>query len=186
MIPCFCNLNLDIFPFKTSLEELMRQKWTENQMSRCHSIDDLNSDLINFFKSNDVKLIDNWLLIHWWDDKENPVHTDGDNNGNWFSANSIIKRNCCVNWNFTSGTWVEFYDSENLTPYKRKQDLTNTFYLGETKIIDRWDTLGPVIFNPQIPHAVRGTKIAGRRIACTLNFNETFDSIVTKLRKFII
>jgi hypothetical protein len=164
----------------------MSKKWNENQMSRYHSIDDLNPQLINFFKSNGVKLIDKWLLVHWWDDKEAQVHTDENNDKKWLSNGKLIERQCGINWNFTPGTWVEFYDSENLTPYKREQDLTNTFYLGETKIIDRWDTLGPVIFNPQIPHAVRGTKTAGRRIACTLNFNETFDSIVTKLRKFII
>jgi hypothetical protein len=186
MIPCFCNLNLDIFPFKHSLEKLMSKKWGENQMSRYHGVDDLNPELIQFFKSNDVKLINQWLLIYWWDDKEAPIHTDGNNDRSWVTNGNLVKRECGINWNFTPGTWVEFYDSENLTPYKRNQDLANIFYSGEPKVIDKWDSMGPVIINPQIPHTVRGTKNFRRRMACTLSFNETFESIISKLQKFII
>jgi len=180
MLPNFCYLNLNIFPFSKPLEEIMSKEWGVNEMSRLHGIEDLNPELIKFFDENKVKLRKSWILIYWWDDRFAPPHTDGD----WFSDDIIKKRRCGINWNFTPGTWVEFYDSTTLTPYKRPQDLLNTFWLGTSNIIDKWDTTGPVIFNSQIIHAVRGMDTAGRRISCTLRFYETFESLTEKLKNF--
>jgi hypothetical protein len=160
----------------------MSGKWGESEMSRTHNIDDLNPNLLEFFKQHNVRLLDKWILIHWYDDHRLSVpHTDGDR----LTNDLIKKRRCGINWNFTPGTWVEFYDDKSAVPYIRSEDIGNTFWKNVDKIIDKWDTAGPVIFNPQIIHAVRGTQEHGRRISCTLRFYETFESITEKLQNFI-
>lgn len=179
MNKCYVELDLNIYPFKKDLKNMMLGEW--KSMSRRHHINDLSLELINFFHNNNVKLMRDWILIHWYDDKPSIPHTDGE----WFSSDPSKKRLCGINWNFTPGTWVEFYDSQHAVAYKRHQDYTNVFWKNIGDIIAKWDTAGPAIINAQIPHAVRGTEIHGRRISCSLNFLETYESITNKLGKYI-
>lgn len=179
MNQCYVELNLDIYPFKKTLTDMMSGEW--KRMSRQHYITDLNSELVDFFQDNNVRVADDWLLIHWYNDKKSIPHTDGD----WFSDELTKKRQCGINWNFTPGTWVEFYDSNEGIPYKRYQDHRLTFWKNIGDIIARWDSSGPAIVNTQKVHAVRGTETYGRRISCTLNFSETYESITDKLKKYI-
>lgn len=181
---CYVELKVDIFPFKHSVDYLLSNDWPENRMDKLHSIDYLNPELINFFLENNVKLRDTFLLINWWTLKDRPPHTDG----NWFSTDKIIqKRQCGINWNFTPGTWVEFYSSENATPaFDPKGRIDDaTTWPDANIIIDKWTTFGPVIFNPQIIHKVKSLPHIERRTSCTLRFEETYESLCEKLSKYI-
>jgi len=180
----YVELKLDIFPFTHPVDHLLNTGWPENRMDKLHSIDFLNPELITFFRNHDVKLRDTFLLINWWTLRNRPPHTDG----NWFSTDKIIKkRQCGINWNFTPGTWLEFYSMENAIPNfdpKGRIDDATTWSNANT-VIDRWDSAGPVIFNPQIPHKVKSLPHIQRRASCTLRFEETYKSLCEKLSEYI-
>jgi len=184
MISCFCDLNLKIFPFNHSIESLFKDNWPENRMDKLFSIDYLNPTLVDFFRDHRVALRDNFLLINWWTLRSRPPHTDG----NWFSDDKIVaKRQCGINWNFTPGTWVEFYSMENATPRfnpKGRIDDATTWENAEV-VIDKWDSPGPVIFNPQMIHRVKSFPYIERRQSCTLRFEETYESLIEKLSDYI-
>jgi hypothetical protein len=184
MKSCFSELAVDIFPFNQSVEFLLNNDWPENRMDKLHSIEHLNPDLISFFQDHGVKLRDTFLMINWWTLRDRPPHTDG----NWFSNDKIIqKRQCGINWNFTPGTWVEFYSMDNATPnFDPKGRIDDaTTWSNVTTIIDKWDTPGPVIFNPQIIHRVKSFPHIERRASCTLRFGETYESLCDKLSKYL-
>jgi len=184
MIKCYQELNLNIFPFKQSVDFLLNDNWPENRMDKLHSIDQLNPELLDFFKLTGINIRETFLLINWRVHRPRPAHTDG----NWFSGDKIVeKRQCGINWNFSPGTWVEFYSMENATPvYNPKGRIDDaTIWPDVYKIIDRWDSAGPIIFNPQVPHRVNGLPDIKRRVSCTLRFVETFESLEKKLSEYI-
>lgn len=184
MNKCYIELQLDIYPFSRPVEDLLNDDWPENRMDKLHTIDHLNPDLVKFFADHDVNLRDTFLLINWWTLRERPAHTDGD----WFSDDKIVKkRPCGINWNFTPDTWVEFYDTEGVTPFFNPKGRIDdaTIWPKASKVVDRWDTAGPIIFNPQIPHRVRSLPSVPRRVSTTLRFVETYESLAEKLKEFI-
>ena len=90
---------------------------------------------------------------------------------------------CGINWNFTPKTRVEFYSTEGATPkfwYRSEYDFS-TSWENTTKIIDVWDDEGPVLFNPQVPHDIKGDVGVEKRLSMTLRFNETYESLRDKL-----
>lgn len=184
MNQCYVELDIDLFPFSRPVDYLLNNDWPENRMDKLHSIDYLNPELIECFQENDVKLRNTFLMINWWTLKDRPAHTDG----NWFSNDKIIsKRQCGINWNFTPGTWVEFYSMENAVPCFNPNGSIDdaTTWSNTNTIIDKWDTPGPVIFNPQIIHRVNSLPFIQRRVSCTLRFEETYESLIQKLSKYI-
>jgi hypothetical protein len=184
MIPCFYHLDLDIFPFSDPVEVLLKNDWPESRMDKLHSIEYLNPKLVKFFEDRDVKLRDTFLMINWWVHRPRPPHTDG----NWFSDDEIIaKRQCGINWNFTPGTWVEFYSMENAVPNFNPEGRIDdaTTWSNASTVIDKWNTPGPVIFNPQMIHRVNGFSHIQRRTSCTLRFKETYESLADKLFEYI-
>ena len=184
MNTCYIKLALDIFPFSHPVDYLLNNDWPENRMDKLHSTEYLNPELIQCFQENNVKLRNTFLMINWWTLRPRPPHTDG----NWFSDDGVVaKRQCGINWNFTPGTWVEFYSEENATPkFDPKGRIDDATVWPDAKtVIDKWDTPGPVIFNPQIIHRVKSFPHIQRRVACTLRFDETFESLGEKLSKYI-
>lgn len=182
---CYLELNLKIFPFRKSVETLVSTDWPPNRMDKLYPVDELNPELLEFFSSADVKIRETFLLINWWTHRSRPAHTDG----NWFSDEKyIIKRQCGINWNFTSRSWVEFYSMENATPvFDPKGRIDDaTIWPYAYKVVDKWNSPGPVIFNPQIPHRVNSASDVERRVSCTLRFFETFDSLKDKLSLYLI
>jgi hypothetical protein len=181
---CYLELNLDIFPFTHPVKYLLNNDWPQGRMDKLHSTEYINPVLIKFFQDHKVKLRDTFLMINWWTQRPRPPHTDG----NWFSSDGIIvKRQCGINWNFTPGTWVEFYSMDNAIPDfnpKGRIDDATTWSNVDT-IIDKWDTTGPVIFNPQIIHKVNSFPYIQRRVSCTLRFEETYKSLADKLSRYI-
>lgn len=184
MNQCYSELNLDIYPFTHPVEFLLNHEWPENRMDKLHSTDYLNPNLKEFFQDHQIKLRDTFLLINWWTLRPRPPHTDG----NWFSGDKVVgKRQCGINWNFTPGTWVEFYSKENAIPNwnpKGRIDDATTWSNANT-IIDKWDSPGPIIFNPQVIHRVNSLPHIQRRASCTLRFEETYESLSDKLSKYI-
>jgi hypothetical protein len=182
---CFTELSINLSPFSKTVTELLTDKWPSGRMDKLHSINELNPELLVFFKDNNVEIRDTFLLINWWVHRPRPAHTDG----NWFSRDEVIaKRQCGINWSFTPGSWVDFYSTENATPYfdpKGRIDDATT-WPNVKDIVARWETPGPVIFNPQIPHRVNSLPNIPRRVSCTLRFVETYESLVSKLSKYII
>lgn len=184
MNSCYTNLNIKLYPFKRPVEELLSDNWPAERMDKLHNIEDLNPEILDLFQKNNVIIRNTFLIINWWVHRPRPAHTDG----NWFSPDEIVaKRRCGINWNFTPGTWVEFYSMENavptFNPSGRIDDATT--WSNANTIIDKWDTLGPVIFNPQMIHRVNGFPYIQRRISCTLRFEETYESLSDKLSIYI-
>lgn len=177
MTDCFKKLPIDIYPFIKPVEELLVD-WPEKRMDKLFDITLINPELLDYFKQRDIKIRENFILWHWNLPGPFHPHTDGD----WRSNEEVVrKRLCGINWNFTPGSWVEFYSTEGASPefyYRGEYDFSTT-WRNATKVIDVWDDEGPVLFNPQVPHNVKGTR--KNRISVTLRFYETYESLKEKL-----
>jgi hypothetical protein len=177
MTECFKKLPINIYPFIKPVEELLAD-WPKKRMDKLFDISLVNPELLDYFAQRYIKIRENFILWHW--NLPGPIHphTDGD----WKSTDEIVKKRLCgINWNFTPGSCVEFYSTEGATPefYHRGEYDFSTTWKNATKVIDVWDDEGPVLFNPQIPHNIKGP---GRnRLSVTLRFYETYESLRAKL-----
>lgn len=177
-----CYVPIDVgglYPLIGPVEQYLFD-WPEKRMDKMFDYKLLNPELLDFFKSKDVKIRENFLMWHWNVPGPKWPHTDGD----WFSENQHIrKRLCGVNWNFTPGSYVEFYSIEGGKPVfsNRGEYDFSTTWENTDKVIDVWASEGPVIINPQVPHNVKGVKGITKRLSITLRFYETYESILRKL-----
>lgn len=186
MDECYIELPINIYPLVKPIEELLSNM--EFPLVRGYprldsllDIELINPELLSYFKDRDIKIRENFILWKWAIKSALPrlPHTDGD----WRSVDAIRKRPCGINWNFTPGTRVEFYSKEGATPVfedRGKHDFS-TSWENCNKIIDVWDTAGPVLFNPQVPHDIKANDGIKKRLSITLRFYETFQSIKGKL-----
>lgn len=180
MKECYLPIDVNgIYPLRGHLEHYLYD-WPEKRMDKMFDIALLNPELVNFFQSKDVKIRENFIMWHWNIPGPKWPHTDGD----WFSTGHHVKKRLCgVNWNFSPGTYVEFYSTEGGNPefsYRGEYDFSTT-WKDTDKVIDVWDGQGPVIINPQIPHNVKGTDGVKKRLSITLRFYETYESLMQKL-----
>lgn len=184
MNECYIELSLPFYPLVSPVEEFIIQLPNVNgfpRLDRLLDIEFINPDLLQYFKDRNISIRENFILWNW---AVKPgiarlPHTDGD----WRNNDNIRRRTCGINWNFTPGTRVEFYSREGATPVfedRGKHDFS-TSWENCNNIIDIWDTPGPVLFNPQIPHDIKSNDGIRRRISLTLRFNETFESLKKKL-----
>lgn len=185
MTEAFRHIPIKIYPLKINVKELLVD-WPEERMDKLFDISYLNPELLAFFKERNIDIRSNFILWNWYVNPTanhlplNNPHTDGD----WFSEEQFIrKRPCGINWNFSEGTRVEFYSSEGSKPvfkYRSEHDFS-TIWLNCNKVIAVWDDAGPILFNPQIPHNIKGNPGVERRLSMTLRFNETYESLRDKL-----
>lgn len=179
MNECFIPLPIDIYPLIKPVNEFLVD-WPEKRMDKLFDESFLNPELIEFFKQKNIKLRENFIVWHWNIPGPKNPHTDGD----WFSTETIVKRRLCgINWNFTEGSFVEFYSTEGGNPvfsYRGEYDFSTTWE-NTDKVIDTWDNAGPVIFNPQVPHNVKAIDGITKRLSITLRFYETYESLRKKL-----
>jgi hypothetical protein len=180
MNSCFEELPIKIYPLKEKNLKLYFHDWPENQQWRLLGIENLNPELLDFFKKKNIEIRENFIFWSWNTKQDKNPHTDGD----WFSDDVVVKkRRCGINWCFTPGTWVEFYSTEGLNPefrYRKENDFS-TAWPGADKVIATWKTKGPVIFNPQIPHDIKSLDFINNRKSITLRFYETYESLREKL-----
>lgn len=180
MKECYVPLDFEgIHPLRWPIEEYMRD-WPEKRMDKMFDVSWLNPQLLEFFHRKDVQIRENFLMWHWHVPGPKWPHTDGD----WFSPHHHVrKRLCGVNWNFTPGSYVEFYSTEGGEPVFSNRGVNDfsTTWTKTDNVIDVWDGWGPVLFNPQIPHNVKGIEGVTRRLSITLRFYETYESMMRKL-----
>jgi len=180
MNDCFIKLPISIYPLIKDAHSFL-EDWPEKRMDKLLDISFINPELLEYFKSRNISIRESFILWHWHISQKNRLpHTDGD----WFGKeNHVKKRLCGINWNFTPKTRVEFYSTEGATPkfwYRSEYDFS-TSWENTTKIIDVWDDEGPVLFNPQVPHDIKGDVGVEKRLSMTLRFNETYESLRDKL-----
>jgi hypothetical protein len=60
-------------------------------------------------------------------------------------------------------------------------DSLFTVWIDCDKVTDVWNDAGPILFNPQIPHNIKGDVGVDRRLSMTLRFNESYESLRDKL-----
>ena len=175
MIECFKHLPIKIYPFIKPVEELLVSSG-QKRMDNLLDSSLLNPDLLDYFKERDIRIRENFIFWNWKLPSPGNPHTDGD-----WRLNAVRKRLCGINWNFTPGSWVEFYSTEGATPefIDRGGHDFSTNWKNATKVIDVWNDEGPVLFNPQIPHNVKGS--ISNRVSVTLRFNETYEDLRAKL-----
>ena len=174
MTECFEQIPIDIYPLSKPIEEFLVD-WPKNRMDRLVDSKFLNSKLLDYFNQRNIKVRENFIIWNWNIPGPKDPHTDGD----WFSTKS--KRLCGINWNFSDDTYVEFYSTEGGIPkysYRGEYDFSTTWE-NTDKVIDVWNGTGPVIFNPQVPHNVKGN--SNKRLSMTLRFYETYDSLRKKI-----
>ena len=88
-------------------------------------------------------------------------------------------------WNFTPGSWVEFYEKIPGNDYIRSQDTTNIFWKTSSEPIAIWDSLGPALINTQIPHTVKNINQTVRRLTYSIGFDEPYFSVKEKLKDYL-
>jgi hypothetical protein len=177
MTECFKQIPIDMYPLSKPIQEFLFD-WPEKRMDKLIDSSFLNPELLKYFTRKKIKLRENFIIWHWnLPGPENP-HTDGD----WHSDETVVKKRLCgINWNFSEDSYVEFYSTEGGKPtfsYRGKYDFSTTWE-NTDKVIDVWSGAGPVIFNPQVPHNVKGT--GSKRLSMTLRFYETYESLRKKL-----
>lgn len=183
MDKCFVPLKISINPLRYDLIEYLKD-WPNSTQNKILDNAYLNPELINFFKSLDISLRENFIFWFWNTQQNRYPHTDGD----WNSDDHIIKkRQCGINWNFTRNSWVEFYEfPERGHEIKYFNDWDfSTVWKEADKIIAVWQDESPVIFNPQIPHMVKSHSLIKKRASITLRFYEDYDSLIYKLKNYI-
>jgi len=176
---------LKMYPLKMDVKELL-VGWPKERMDKLFDISYLNPELLDYFKERNIIIRPNFILWNWY---VNPPahhlnlkwpHTDGD----WFSKEwGIRKRLSGINWNFSPGTRVEWYSTEGTKPvykYRSEHDFS-TIWIDCDKVTDIWDDAGPILFNPQVPHNIKGDVGVERRLSMTLRFEETYESLRDKL-----
>lgn len=174
---CFIPIRIDIYPLVKPIDEFLID-WPEKRMDKLVDKSFLNPKLLEYFEQKSIKIRENFIIWHWnLPGPKNP-HTDGD----WLSTEIVVKKRLCgINWNFTDDSWVEFYSTEGGKPvfsYRGEYDFSTTWENTEN-VISIWSGRGPVIFNPQIPHNIKGT--GNKRLSITLRFYETYESLRDKL-----
>jgi len=83
---------------------------------------------------------------------------------------------------------VAFYSTEGATPevdFRSEYDFSTT-WTGITEEVTRWDTPGPVVFNPQVPHMIKSGPGVFKRLSMTLRFYETYESLISKLNEGVV
>ena len=180
MNECYIELSIPFYPLIKPVEEFL-DNWPENRMDKLIDISYINPVVVEYFNSYEIKIMENFILWKWITKTKHPrlPHTDGD----WRSVDNIRKRTCGVNWNFTTKTRVEFYSKDGAIPtfIDRGTYDFSTNWKNCNQIVDTWNTPGPVLFNPQIPHDIKSDDNITQRISLTLRFYETFESMKEKL-----
>lgn len=180
MNECYIELSIPFYPLIKPVEEFL-DNWPENRMDKLIDISYINPIVVEYFNSYEIKIRENFILWKWITKPKHPrlPHTDGD----WRSVDNIRKRTCGVNWNFTPRTRVEFYSKDGATPTfdDRGTYDFSTNWKNCNEIVDTWNTPGPVLFNPQIPHDIKSDDGITQRLSLTLRFYETFESMKEKL-----
>jgi hypothetical protein len=172
MNTCYVELDIKIHPLKESINSINLDTFLENQMTQVRDISELNNELVDFLHSCKISIRPKWLLIYWFGDKVTFPHTDG-------------FRNTALNWNFTPGSWVEFYEKIPGNDYIRSQDTTNIFWKTSSEPIAIWDSLGPALINTQIPHTVKNINQSVRRLTYSIGFDEPYFSVKEKLKDYL-
>ena len=187
MTEAFKHLHhLKMYPLKMDVSELLVD-WPAERSDKLIHFSYLNPELLDYFKEKNIVIRHNFILWNWYINDFPDVkymrkwpHTDGD----WFSEEVIVrKRLCGINWNFSPGTRVEWYSTEDGKPkymYRSEHDFS-TKWIGCHKVVAVWDDAGPILFNPQIPHNIEGDIGVARRVSITLRFEETYESLRDKL-----
>jgi hypothetical protein len=184
MTQYFQNVNIDIPPLIGDPFDYTKD-WPKGRQDKLYDKQFLNPALLSFFESKGIRIRENFI-VWWWHTKvARYPHTDGD----WFSPEELVKRRPCgLNWNFSPNTWVEFYSIEGATPkadFRSEYDFSTT-WTGITKEVTRWDTSGPVVFNPQVPHMIKSGPGVFKRLSMTLRFYETYESLISKLNAGVV
>ena len=175
---CYTHINISIPPLLGNPLDYTKD-WPKGRQDKLCDKNLLNPDLLVFFQNKNIRIQEKFILW-WWNTKVSRLpHTDGD----WFSKEETVKkRPCGINWNFTPNTWVEFYSTEGATPvvdFRNDYDFS-TSWENISVVIDKWNSAGPVIFNPQIPHMIKSGPGVFKRLSMTLRFYETYESLVEK------
>jgi hypothetical protein len=180
MNECYIELSIPFYPLVKPVEEFL-DNWPEERMDKLIDISYINPIVVEYFNSYEIKVRENFILWKWTTKPKQPrlPHTDGD----WRSMGSFRKRDCGINWNFTPRTRVEFYSKEGAIPTFNDRSVYDfsTDWENCNQIVDIWNTPGPVLFNPQIPHDIKSDDDITQRLSLTLRFYETFESIREKL-----
>lgn len=176
---------LKMYPLKMDVKELL-VGWPEERMDKLLDVSYLNPELLDYFKERKIEIRSTFILWYWYISPPSHhltlkwPHTDGD----WFSDDvTVRKRLSGINWNFLPGSRVEWYSTEGTKPifnYRSEYDFS-TVWVDCDKVTDIWDDAGPVLFNPQIPHNIKGDAGVDRRLSMTLRFNESYESLRDKL-----
>jgi hypothetical protein len=180
MNECYVELLIPFFPLTKPVEEFL-DNWPEKRMDKLLDIKYINPEVLKYFNSHKIRIRENFILWKWITKPKwlRIPHTDGD----WRSEDNIRKRTCGINWNFTPKTRVEFYSKEGATPVFSDRGTYDfsTNWENCNQIVSIWDTPGPVLFNPQIPHDIKSEDDIKQRLSLTLRFYETFESLKRKL-----
>jgi len=180
MNECYIELSIPFYPLIKPVEEFLNN-WPENRMDKLIDISYINPIVIEYLNSYEIKIRENFILWKWTTKPKYPrmPHTDGD----WRSDDTIRKRTCGINWNFTPRTRVEFYSKDGAIPSfdDRGTYDFSTNWKNCNQIVNIWDTPGPILFNPQIPHDIKSDDDITQRLSLTLRFYETFESMKVKL-----
>ena len=176
---CYQHIDITIPPLIGDPFDYIKE-WPKGRQDKMYDKAFINPELLTFFESKNIRIRENFI-VWWWHTKQARYpHTDGD----WFSKDEAVKkRPCGINWNFTPNTWVEFYDTEGADPevdFRSEYDFSTT-WTNVNKVIDKWETPGPVIFNPQVPHMIKSGAGVFKRLSMTLRFYETYESLIEKL-----
>jgi hypothetical protein len=179
MTECFQELPIKIYPLTEKIDYFLKD-WPENRQDKLVDREFINPDLLDFFDKKKIKIRENFIIWNWQKNGVKLPHTDGD----WFSDETVIKKRLCgINWNFSPGTRVEFYSTENATPvFEHRGDYDfSTFWKNCNKLVAVWFSEGPILFNPQVPHKVGFNTFSTNRVSLTLRFFETYDTLKEKL-----
>ena len=185
MTEAFRHIKIDIYPLIKDVKEFLID-WPDHRMDKLIDICYLNPDLLKYFEKRNISIRSNFILWYWYINPPKhhlPLkwpHTDGD----WSSKDVTVKKRLSgINWSFLPGSRVEWYSPEGATPvfkYRSEHDFS-TVWVDCDKVTDIWDDAGPVLFNPQIPHNIKGDPGVDRRLSMTLRFNESYESLRDKL-----
>lgn len=184
MTQYFQNVKIDIPPLIGDPFDYTKD-WPNGRQDKLYDKQFLNPELLSFFDSKGIRIRENFI-VWWWHTKvARYPHTDGD----WFSPEELVKRRPCgLNWNFSPNTWVEFYSTDGATPevdFRSEYDFSTT-WKGITTEVTRWDSPGPVVFNPQVPHMIKSGPGIFKRLSMTLRFYETYESLIEKLNVDVV
>ena len=178
MNECYIELSIPFYPLIRPVEDFLYD-WSEERMDKLINISYINPVVVEYFNSCKIKIREDFILWKWLTKHTRMPHTDGD----WRTDANSRKRTCGVNWNFTPRTRVEFYSKEGATPVFSDRGTYDfsTSWENCNQIVNIWDTPGPVLFNPQIPHDIKSDDDITQRLSLTLRFYETFESMKVKL-----